>query len=110
MGEAEYILKHPLEDSTQEANTILGKLDDAISDMENIRSDNQKLREWGNDEYNRAEYAESERDEAETERDEAEAERYKAVKKCEDLEIETDNLKAQIEELQKQLSKVKRVQ
>ena len=90
--EAEYILKHPEEDSTEEAKSILGELVDTISDMENIRSDNQELRQWGNDEYSRAEDAEEERDEA--------------IKRCEDSETEIDDLKAQIEELQEKLSEV----
>jgi len=91
-GEAEYILKHQEEDSKHEANSILGELIDAISDMESIRSDNQELRQWGNDEYNRAEDANSYRGEA--------------VKRCEDLETEVDSLKAQIEELQEKPSEV----
>lgn len=61
---AEYIVEHPEEDSTEEARDIIAELVIAISDMEKIRSDNQELRKWRNDEYNRAEDAEGERDDA----------------------------------------------
>lgn len=80
-GEARYIVKHADEDNTEEAHTILDELISVISDMENIRSDNQELRHWGNDEYARAE----------------------------SLETEIDDLKMQIEELQNKFSEIESV-
>ncbi len=91
-GEAEYISKHPEEDSTDEARTIIDELCDAISDMENIRSDNSELRDWGNEEYERADYAEGERDDA--------------IKDKELLQEEIEELKAKIDELENELSAV----
>ena len=85
-NEADYISKHPEEDSIEEANTILGELIDAIKEIEDVRSANSELRDWGNEEYNRAEEAEGERDEA--------------IKDKEYLQEEIDELKAKIEELE----------
>jgi hypothetical protein len=91
-GEAEYISKHPEEDSSDEARMIISELCDAIEDMENIRNDNLELREWGNDEYKRAEELESERDEA--------------IKEMEYYKEEAEELKIKIEELESELSEV----
>lgn len=86
--EAEYIKKHPEEGNTTEAISIIGLLSDAISEMENIRSDNMDLRQWGNDEYERAYNLESEVDDY--------------ARKCEMLESEVDYLKLKIDELVEQ--------
>jgi len=91
-GEAEYIRKNKDEDSTEEANTIISELESAINDMENIRNDNVELRQWGNDEYERAESAESDRDDA--------------IRDKEYLQEEIDELKQKIEELECELSEV----
>jgi chromosome segregation ATPase len=91
-GEAEYINKHKDEDPTQEANTIISELQDAINDMENIRDDNAELRQWGNDEYERAENLESERDDA--------------LRDKENLEYEVDELKEKIAELELELDQI----
>lgn len=45
--EAEYVLEHPEEDSSSEASEIISKLETAISDIENIRTANSTLRDWG---------------------------------------------------------------
>ena len=58
--------------------------------MENIRSDNQELRQWGNDEYDRAEEAEEERD--------------NAVYKCDQLEDKIDILESEIDYLKDEIS------
>ena len=92
-NEAEYIFKHPEEDSSEEANTILGEMVDAIKEIEDVRSANSELRDWGNEEYSRAEEAEGERDEA--------------IKDKEYLQEEIDELKAKIEKLENQLNEVK---
>ena len=86
LAEAEYIYKHPEEDSTDEAGTIISELANAIVDMENIRDDNTELRAWGNEEYERAEYAEGERDDA--------------IRDTEILREELEELKTKIEELE----------
>lgn len=91
-NEADYISKHPEEDSSEEANTILGELVDAIKEIEDVRSANSELRDWGNEEYNRAEEAEGERDEA--------------IRDKEYLQEEIGELKAKIEEMETQLSEV----
>jgi hypothetical protein len=91
-GEAEYITKYPEEDNTAEARTIIDKLNEAINDMENVRSDNAELRDWGNEEYYRADYAEGERDDA--------------LRENELLQDENEELKAKIKELENELSAV----
>jgi len=60
IDEAKYIINNPEEDSTEEANIIISTINDVINSMESIRSDNTELRQWGNDEYDRAEDAERE--------------------------------------------------
>lgn len=61
-NEAEYICKHPKEDSSEEADSILYELIEAIREIEDVRSANSELRDWGNDEYDRAEENEKEND------------------------------------------------
>ncbi|MCE5332771.1 MAG: type I 3-dehydroquinate dehydratase [Bacteroidales bacterium] len=63
---------------------IIDKLSRAISDMEKIRSDNAILREYGNEQYLRAERAEKERDEV--------------IKDCDIIELELEYLKEQLKE------------
>lgn len=91
-GEAEYIKANPEEDSTNEAVNIISELASAISEIENVRDANVELRQWGNDEYERA--------------DEAEGERGDAIRDKEYLEDEIEQLKARIEELEEELSNV----
>jgi chromosome segregation ATPase len=91
-GEAEYIKKNPEIDSSDEAVNIIGELASAISEIENVRDANSELREWGNNEYERAESAEGERDDA--------------IRDKEYLQDEIDELKAKIEELEAELSAV----
>lgn len=57
-SEAEYIKENPKENSSDEATTILDELFYAISIMEDIREANATLRDWGNEEFERAEDAE----------------------------------------------------
>ena len=85
-NEADYISKHPEEDSIEEANTILGELIDAIKEMKMLEAQIVSYGIGGNEEYNRAEEAEGERDEA--------------IKDKEYLQEEIDELKAKIEELE----------
>jgi|GEM_PF-2338118 len=92
LNDAKYILNHPEEDSTDEAKLIIEELTDAISGMEDIRTDNHTLREWGNEEYDRADYAEDERDDA--------------LRDKELLEDEVSELKSKIEELEEELKNV----
>lgn len=61
-NEAEYINNHPEEDSSGEAVSILDELYFAIKEMEDIRNANSELREWGNEQHDRADEAENERD------------------------------------------------
>jgi hypothetical protein len=84
-NEADYIKANPEEDSTEESGIILDELFDAIKGMEDIRDANSELREWGNAEYERADNAESERDDA--------------IREKEYLQEEIEGLKAEIEEL-----------
>ena len=58
----------------------------AIAEIEEVRDANSSLREWGNEEYNRAEEAEEERDQA--------------IRDKECLEEETEELRAKVEELE----------
>ena len=88
--EADYISLHPEEDSSEEANTISNEIKIAILEIEDVRSANSELRDWGNEEYSRAEEAEKERDEA--------------IRDKEYLQEEIDELKAEIKELENQLS------
>ena len=90
-NEADYISKHSQEeDSTGGASIILEELSNAIEEIEDVRSANSELRDWGNEEYNRAEEVERERDEA--------------IRDKEYLQEEIDELKVKIEELETQLS------
>ncbi|HKJ32804.1 MAG TPA: hypothetical protein VKA34_13300 [Balneolales bacterium] len=68
------------------------ELTNAISGIEDIRTDSHTLREWGNEEYDRADYAEDERDDA--------------LRDKELLEDEVSELKSKIEELEEELKNV----
>jgi chaperonin cofactor prefoldin len=54
---------YKIETAIDEAESIIKKLSEALREMETIRDDNTTLREWGNEQYDRAETAEAERDE-----------------------------------------------
>jgi ElaB/YqjD/DUF883 family membrane-anchored ribosome-binding protein len=84
-GEAEYILKNKNEDSEIEARAIIVALESAIGIIEDVRTANSTLREWGNDEYERAE--------------EAEKREAEALREIEDLKDRILELKDNIEEL-----------
>lgn len=82
--EARYIVRDSEGKYAVQTNWIIDKLNSVISDMEKIRQDNRTLRDWGNDEHQRAEEAEKERDDA--------IERYDV------LELEINYLKEQLKE------------
>ena len=84
-SEAEYI-RRDTDNYNDEVSVISYELDSAISEMEDIRDANSELREWGNEEYERAEYEKDERD--------------NLIKKIEDLREELDNLRAEKEDLE----------
>lgn len=80
-----------VDDATFEENSWWDK-ESVTAILEKIRSANSELREWGNDEYERAE-------DAEKERDTFEAEKL-------DLEEELRELKERVAELEEELSAV----
>lgn len=85
-SEAEYISKNPEEINDAETVSIINELMDAIYLMEDIRSDNSILRDWGNEENVRA--------------DDANAELDEAIGYSESLEDQVANLEAEVENLQ----------
>jgi len=91
-NEADWCLRNPDDKHTDELNNIVGKMADAILDMEGIRSDNSTLRDWGNELFN--------------EKDEIEKERDEAISEKESLEEEITELKSRIEELEEKLREV----
>ena len=61
-NDAKWCMDNPDENSDDELTNIIWNLDYAISDMEQIRSDNSTLRDWGNEIYNEKDELERERD------------------------------------------------
>jgi len=91
-NQAEYVSKHkqPKEDVHDEMILIIAELVDGINEIEKIRSANIELRDWGNEQHNRAEEVEEERDEI--------------IRKNEWLIEEIEELKTTIEELEEKLT------
>lgn len=85
--EAEYIYGNPEEVilNKELSEEIIKLLQEAIEKMEDIRIDNITLRDWGDEEYNRAENLEGEK--------------YNLQKEKEDLLLEIEDLKQEIEDL-----------
>jgi hypothetical protein len=52
---------YKIQTAFDEAESIIKKLSEALREMEKIRDDNATLREWGNEQYQRAEEAERDR-------------------------------------------------
>ena len=90
INEANYIMKYSEGDVYISANEVVSCLGDAVNDMENIRSDNAELREWGNDLYYEKEYLERDLDDAN--------------RKIEMLEDKVRELECEVDELKNELS------
>lgn len=73
-----------------------GELQNIEKLMEEIREANSKLRDWGNDEYNRAEELEKDKDYYQNEHEKAQSE-------VDSLKSEVDSLKSEIKDLEKEL-------
>lgn len=89
--EAEYLLKQKDIDVDEEANSIVGEMLDAIHEIEKVRAANSELRDWGNEEYKRAEEAERERNEAIRDKKFLQEEIYELKAKIEELEYDSTN-------------------
>ena len=58
---AKYYIDHPINDElTYDMDSVLWYLNDAIDEIEEVRSDNAKLRDWGNELYDKVEELQSE--------------------------------------------------
>lgn len=93
VNEAEYIYKNTEdEDAKDGSDSIIHELSFAIKEIEDIRSANSELRDWGNELHNRVEGLEEDIDDA--------------IRDKEYLQEEIDDLKAKIEELEAELGDV----
>lgn len=81
-NEAEYLMKNLSGDYSEYARVAFEELHTAIVDIELVRDANSELRDWGNEQFERAEYAE---------------------KELELAQIEVEELKEELEYLKEQL-------
>lgn len=86
-NEAEYLLKNVSEDYVEFVRVIFDELHIAISDIELVRDANSELREWGNEQFERVEYAEKELESAQSE-----VEELKEELECLKEQLETEKI------------------